>query len=159
MDGVVPEGQRADPVGADVSFSRDGCRTPMPWELGPSFGFSDSVDTWLPLGDRAERDTAAWQRNQPGSWLDRYRRLIALRRSDDRLRTGPFAWSDGFPPDVIAFRRGGLVVALNAGISAASLDLSGSLLFDSFDELSTPAPIDCLVLQPDQAVVVEVSAP
>ncbi len=156
LDGVVPEDQRADPVGADVSLSRDGCRTPMPWDPDDvAFGFSDSVDTWLPVGGRSVTDTAAWQRRQDGSWLDRYRRLVTLRRTEDQLQRGPFTWCDGYPPDVIAFRRGSLVVALNAGRTSVSIDLTGLLRFDSLDEIPIGTTIDGPLLGPDQAIIVQ----
>jgi len=156
LDGDVPEGRRADPVGADVSLSRDGCRTPMPWEPGPAMGFSDTTDTWLPMGGRAESDTAAWQRSSPGSWLDRYRRLVAVRREEAELRHGPFAWCEASPTDVVAFRRGSLYVALNAGTSTVELDVRGEVRFDSLDLAEAGTKVFGAELRSDQAIVLRV---
>ena len=65
-DGFVPPEARADPVGSDVTQSRDGCRTPMPWDDGPQHGFTTNPEPWLPLGGRTTADTAAHQRRTPG---------------------------------------------------------------------------------------------
>ena len=154
LEAVVPEDRRADPVGADVSLSRDGCRTPMPWEPGPGMGFSSSPTTWLPLGDRTSSDTAAWQRGSPGSWLDRYRRLVALRHQEPQLREAPLEWRETGSCDVLAFRRGSLYVALNAGRAPVRLDVRGERCFDSFDHQLPAGPEDGIDLAPDQAVVV-----
>ncbi|MGI9611307.1 MAG: alpha-amylase family glycosyl hydrolase [Acidimicrobiales bacterium] len=159
VDGIVAESQRADPVGDDVSLSRDGCRTPMPWGPGPAMGFSDSTETWLPMGDRSEADTMAWQRKTPGSWLDRYRRLISLRRDEKELRHGAFEWCETASSDVIAFRRGALYVALNAGPAAVALDVGGEICFDSLDLAAAGTNVLALELRADQAVVVRVDGP
>lgn len=156
VEGVVAESQRADPVGVNVSLSRDGCRTPMPWGPGPAMGFSDSTETWLPMGDRSEADTAAWQRASPGSWLDRYRRLISLRREEEELRHGPFEWCETASIDVIAFRRGQLYVALNAGCSSVELNVRGEIRFDSLDPTASGASVLAMELHADQALVVRV---
>jgi alpha-glucosidase len=71
-----------------VTLGRDGARTPMPWRADePNAGFS-TAKPWLPIGgehvalavDRQERDA--------NSQLALTRRLIALRRQSDALRTG-----------------------------------------------------------------------
>lgn len=71
-----------------LTLSRDGARTPMPWQAdAPHAGFSRS-EPWLPLG----RDHAALaidrQEADPGSMLHFTRRMIALRQSQPALRTG-----------------------------------------------------------------------
>ena len=159
VDGVVAESQRADPVGDDVSLSRDGCRTPMPWSPGPAMGFSDSTETWLPMGDRSEADTTAWQDKTPGSWLDRYRRLISLRSDEEELRHGTFEWCETPSSDVIAFRRGSLYVAINAGAAAVALDVGGEICFDSLDLTAAGTSVLAFELRADQAVVVRVDDP
>jgi glycosidase len=128
----------------------------MPWELGPAMGFSDSAETWLPMGGRSEVDTAAWQRTSPGSWLDRYRQLVALRGEEEELRHGPFTWCEAASSDVIAFRRGSLYVALNAGASAVELDVRGEIRFDSLDLSEAGTTVVGVELLADQALVVRV---
>ncbi|MDZ7812056.1 MAG: alpha-amylase family glycosyl hydrolase [Ideonella sp.] len=70
--------------------SRDGCRTPMPWQAdAPHAGFSQtSGTTWLPLW-APHRDLAVDQQEaNPASLLHLTRRLIALRRAHPALRWG-----------------------------------------------------------------------
>ncbi|MBD0339307.1 MAG: alpha-amylase [Thermoleophilia bacterium] len=81
--------------------SRDGCRTPMPWDERPP------AVTWLPNGDLS-RNVAA-QLKDPDSVLRLCRDLIGLRRElaaapYETLSTGPGIW---------AWRRGGATVAVN----------------------------------------------
>jgi alpha-glucosidase len=125
-DAEIPPEASEDPIaarGADYANSRDRCRTPMPWAPGsPTWGFSDAERAWLPSGDRAAADTVEAQRDDPGSMLHRYRALIALRREREDLRRGAFSWLPG-TGDVLAYRRGELLVAANAGERAAWLPL------------------------------------
>ena len=83
---------------------RDRLRHPMQWEAGGGF---TTGEPWLPYIDPAERNVEA-QRGDPGSLLELYRRLIALRRE---LGEG-FRLVDA-EPGVVAFERGGHTVAIN----------------------------------------------
>ena len=67
-----------------------------------------------------ERRSVAAQRDDPGSLLALYRRLIALRRE---LR-GPLEPLEA-PPGVLAFRRGEHAVAINFNERAAASPLAG----------------------------------
>ena len=83
---------------------RDGLRHPMQWEANGGF---TTGDPWLPLVDPQERNVEA-QRGDPGSLLELYRRLLALRKT----------LGDGFrlldaEPGVVAFTRGDHTVAVN----------------------------------------------
>lgn len=151
LQGFVPPDRRADPVGSDFSLSRDGCRTPIPWEPGPAFGFSSTVDTWLPDGGRTEADTASVQRGVSGSWFERYRALIQLRRNTPELRHGTVEWFDPPDPDIIGFRRGPFCVLLNAGHRPIEIRQRGSVQFDTHQSLVSSG--DLVTLEPDQAVI------
>jgi alpha-glucosidase len=98
-----------DGPGHDPPFDRAGRDThrhPMQWEPGPHGGFT-SGDPWLPSVDPEVRSVAG-QRGDPSSLLTLYQELIDLRRD-----LGPdLAWVE-CNPDVLAYRRGSLVVALN----------------------------------------------
>ena len=132
LQGDVPAAWRHDPVGAEVSDGRDGCRTPMPWRPGPNFGFSTATRTWLPDGGRTDADTATAQRGVAGSWYERYRALVRLRRATPALRQGPPpVWIDGGGTGLVAFRRGDWTVAANCAATAVSLDVAGTVVFDS----------------------------
>lgn len=87
-----------------LTLSRDGTRTPMPWDADAgNCGFS-SHDPWLPLGadhadmavDRQERDA--------GSMLAATRRFVALRGVNEALRNGDIHIIDA-QGDVLVFER------------------------------------------------------
>jgi len=85
---------------------RDRLRHPMQWDASPTGGFTTG-EPWLPLVDPQERNVEA-QRGDPGSLLELYRRLLALRKT----------LGDGFrlldaEPGVVAFTRGDHTVAVN----------------------------------------------
>jgi len=96
---------------------RDGFRHPMQWDGSAGGGFT-SGEPWLPLVDPAERNVQA-QRDDPGSTLSLFRDMIAGRRE---LGKG-FEMLDS-DPGMIAFRRGGHVIALN--LSGAPREFPGA---------------------------------
>ncbi|HVM13675.1 MAG TPA: alpha-amylase family glycosyl hydrolase [Egibacteraceae bacterium] len=115
-DGRVPVELAQDPValrGGPTAKSRDGCRTPMLWEPGEGYGFG-STTPWLPFGDRSDADTVAVQRDDPDSMVHRYRALVRLRRERTDLHDAPLEWLHEEGP-VVAYRRGGTLVAANCG--------------------------------------------
>lgn len=68
---------------------RDGCRTPMVWEIGKDHaGFSTSDKTWLPVTDPHLAVAADKQTGDPQSILEHYRRFLRFRRSRPSLITG-----------------------------------------------------------------------
>jgi alpha-glucosidase len=90
--GRVPFEKLRDPFAKAVwtgGAFRDGARTPMPWTAeGPSAGFSQSGETWLPL-DPAHRPLAAEaQDDDPASMLAFTRTLVAIRRNSPALKRG-----------------------------------------------------------------------
>jgi alpha-glucosidase len=150
-DCAVPDDARADPVGADVELSRDGCRTPMIWEQGPSLGFSEADETWLPHIGRTDADTASVQVADPESWFHRYRALIDVRKSAPELRAGAVERLDE-NDGLVSFRRGGLHVALNAGDDSAALGVHGSVVFSTDRRAGVVGT--SAVLDPGDAIVV-----
>jgi len=79
-DVMPPEVPDLDRSGRDVS------RSPIHWDATPSGGFSTGRP-WLPLGDTAACNVAD-QREDPGSLLALYRRLIALRHESEAIGLG-----------------------------------------------------------------------
>jgi alpha-glucosidase len=121
-DAVVPRGRLQDPWERRVpGLGRDPVRTPMPWSDEPGAGFS-AGEPWLPLGDAP---SVARQERDPGSMLALYRRLLALRRTEDALTAG--AWEGVRAGDgVLAYVRGGaFLVALNLTGDERALALDG----------------------------------
>jgi alpha-glucosidase len=121
-DAVVPPARVLDPGG------RDGCRAPIPWERGATHGWS-TADAWLPWPPEAEQRNVAAQREDPGSILNLYRRLLRARRGSPALQEGSFAWLES-PAGVLAWERAaggdGRVVLVNFTGEPAALELEGA---------------------------------
>jgi alpha-glucosidase len=81
-DAVVPPDRVVDPAGF-----RDGCRAPVPWTPEPGHGWATD-DPWLPWPPDPESRNAASLREDEGSILHLYRRLLALRRATPALHRG-----------------------------------------------------------------------
>jgi alpha-glucosidase len=96
QDATVPEDRVVDPGG------RDGCRAPIPWDGSPGHGWPE--DPWLPWPPRPEKRNLATLKDDAGSILHLYRRLIALRRESQALQLGGFELMDA-PGGVLAYRR------------------------------------------------------
>ena len=76
----------------------------MHWNTGANAGFSPGTP-WLPLHhDWLERNVEN-QESNPGSLLNFYRRLIALRRSEPVLVQGSLELLENMPPGMMAYRR------------------------------------------------------
>jgi alpha-glucosidase len=168
-DIVVPDDEIIDPparralVDPDFQWwNRDGCRSPMPWTPEePGHGFTTGRP-WLPFGDDAVTRNVGNQADDPRSVLATYRRLIALRRESDALRTGTLRLIETPTPDVLAWRREvadeRLVVVVNFANAPRETDLAaeGDVLRPLVgSHLDPPAPSDAgsLALRPLEAVV------
>lgn len=107
------EGSRLGP-----RYDRAGSRTPMQWgALGAgTYGPGTPADSrYLPSDPEPDAPTVARQVDDPDSYLNLVRRLIALRHSDSRLRAGApvRVLATGYP---LAYTRGeddSLLVLLN----------------------------------------------
>jgi len=155
VNGAVGADRRADPVGGDVTQSRDGCRTPMPWAPGPTLGFSQAPETWLPTAGRTDDETASVQRSQPDSWFHHYRKLTALRRNTPVLHGSSWEWLT-VSNDAVAFRRGQLCVVVNMGGIDLVVSLSGTVLFDTHNTVDSPTT--GFTLAPAQAVILSLAS-
>ena len=83
---------------------RDGCRTPMVWEVSNQNGGFTSGAPWLPVSaDHARRSVEA-QEQDPTAPLHHYRRMLAFRHAHPALVKGTHAdmRADG---DVLSFKR------------------------------------------------------
>ena len=86
------------------TLGRDGARTPMPWQAdAPQAGFS-SAKPWLPLGAEHFALAVDRQQRESGSSLNVARRLLALRRRSEALRTGTLRFHEVASP-LLAFER------------------------------------------------------
>jgi alpha-glucosidase len=99
-----------DPIGITgwpKEKGRDGERTPMQWTPGPQAGFSTDPQTWLPVNPNHVTVNVQTELAEPGSLLNWYRSLIALRRTNPALRDGAMSFLDRTDPDVLVYRREG----------------------------------------------------
>ena len=70
------------------TLSRDGARTPLPWQAQDEHGGFTSGTPWLPLGDDNLARAVDRQDGDPASLLNLTRELLALRRTHSALRHG-----------------------------------------------------------------------
>jgi alpha-glucosidase len=136
----LPADRRRDPIarhGNAADLGRDGCRVPLPWRANsPTFGFSPGgspAEPWLPQPPSFAALAVDAQEDDPRSTLSLYRRALALRR--ERVVGAPRAveWLE-VPgrEDLVAYSRGGLVVATNFGTEPCALPGSwGTVLLRS----------------------------
>jgi alpha-glucosidase len=151
-DAVIPEDRRVDPGG------RDGCRAPIPWDGTRDHGWGVE-DAWLPWPPEADARNVAALREDTGSILHLYRRLLAARRARTELQTGAFERLEAVEraaAGVVAWRRwddaGAAVVAVNMGENAP-VDVEGTVLVAS-DGVAEGEPFGG-VLGTDRAVLIE----
>jgi alpha-glucosidase len=95
-DAAIPPDRVVDPGG------RDGCRAPVPWDRDPNHGWGD--EPWLPFPPDAGDRSLAAQRDDPGSILHLYRRLLTARRGSPALQLGTLELLDT-PPGTLGWRR------------------------------------------------------
>lgn len=91
-------------MGDDLSLpDRNGLRTPMQWEDGPTAGFSTARDLYSPVVN--PRVNVAAQRNDPASLWQVVRKMIGVRKSCMALGSGEIAWLEHENGAIAAYRR------------------------------------------------------
>ena len=104
---------------------RDGCRTPMVWEVSNQNGGFTSGAPWLPISaDHARRSVEA-QEQDPTAPLHHYRRMLAFRHAHPALVKGTHADMRA-DDDVLSFKR----------------THEGETIFCAFNLSDTPATLD-----------------
>ncbi|MFH0245802.1 alpha-amylase family glycosyl hydrolase [Streptomyces sp. HK10] len=158
---IAPEDVR-DPWGTRVpELSRDPARSPMPWNDGPTAGFTTSdTSPWLPLA-LPPGGTAAAQEDDPRSLLRLTRALLDLRRHHEALGPGLIEFLDS-PTEVLAYVRSRrpeaetLLITLNLTDRAISI---GQVLGDrGWERLLSTCPAASVsstspVLAPDEGTI------
>lgn len=116
---------------------RDGCRVPIPWTTdGPSFGFGDG-QAWLPQPPVFGSLSAQAQDSDPDSMLALYRTTIAARK--EHFADGDTLAMVDLGPDVLAYKRGDILVVVNMSNAAVPLP-DGQIVVSS----AVQAPGDAL---------------
>ena len=102
-------------------------RTPMRWTEGPGAGFT-SGRPWHPFSTDDPAISVAAQEGVPGSLLETYRSLIAMRRAHPALDRGATDVLEGAPSGVLGFVRSHgaerIAVLANLAGRATQLDLA-----------------------------------
>jgi glycosidase len=119
-------------------------RTPMRWRPGPGAGFTEA-EPWYAFSTVDDAISVATQDADPESLLNRYRDLIALRRSSPALRSGATEVLDSGDSGVLAFRRRAgdeaLLVLANVTTRERAIDLA-AFGFEAATDLLTGAELE-----------------
>ncbi|WP_167137154.1 alpha-amylase family glycosyl hydrolase [Diaminobutyricimonas sp. TR449] len=130
----LPDEVRQDPTWFRTNgerYGRDGCRVPLPWEASaPAYGFSETGASWLPQPTDWATYARDLQNGVPDSTLELYRSALHQRR-EHGLGLGEVEWLDGFGPEVVALRTGGVTVVANTGADPIALPEGAVLLASS----------------------------
>lgn len=104
-DVYIPEDKVQDPQQINMPWvnGRDPERTPMQWDSSKNAGFT-TAEPWLPIANNAQYCNVEIQKNDPGSFLSFYRKLINLRQNEMALKVGDFIPVHG-DYSIIAFER------------------------------------------------------
>lgn len=157
---IVPEDQQ-DPWGLSLpGAGRDGCRTPMQWDVSPQAGFSSDSRTWLPLTPDWPQRNVASQLEDPGSILNLYRTLLRYRRQSTPLQIGDYKQLPA-PDGCYLFERSddadSVVVALNftaAGIDVL-LDATGTIALSTQLDRDNEAVAGSVKLRANEGLIIE----
>lgn len=88
----IPQDELKDPQGLNMpekNLSRDPQRTPMQWNGNKGAGFTEG-HPWLPFADNWKEINVEQEMISEDSILHLYKRLIALRHSEQSLKTGNY---------------------------------------------------------------------
>ncbi|MFZ0798886.1 MAG: alpha-glucosidase [Terriglobales bacterium] len=121
-----------DPIGRTgwpQEKGRDGERTPMQWNTAPNAGFSKH-DPWLPVPPSYRTHNMATESKDPNSVLNLYKKVLALRHTNQALLDGSYTALNEEDPNVLSYLRSykgkAVLVALNMSASPqkSNFDLS-----------------------------------
>jgi alpha-glucosidase len=96
-----------DPIGRigwPEEKGRDGERTPMQWNDSANAGFGQTTP-WLPVPDSYKTHNVVSEEKDPDSILNFYKRLLALRHTDQALLDGDYVALNESDPNVLSYLR------------------------------------------------------
>lgn len=145
-------------------MSRDNARTPMQWTSGENGGFTKGTP-WLKVNPLFKDVNVEAQEQDPDSVLNYYRKLVALRKSDELKEV--FTYGEFLPEyenvdGVMAFYRKDeskcILVAANFGKDAATIKLKSGIKkvwLSNWEEEMVDFEADTLNLRSCEVVVLE----
>ncbi|WP_017731129.1 alpha-amylase family glycosyl hydrolase [Nafulsella turpanensis] len=128
QDVFIPAGQVQDPWEKNepgLGLGRDPVRTPMQWNAADGAGFTTATP-WLPLSANYKEDNVEVEQQDSSSFLNFYRRLIALRQAEPALYAGRYIPLPAGQSVIAYFREAEgkrFLIVLNLSHSPASLTL------------------------------------
>lgn len=145
----LPDEARQDPTWLRTGHTvrgRDGCRVPLPWEADKeNCGFSTGTP-WLPQPAYWAEYAADVQIHDPNSTWNLYRSALARRR-ELQLAHGSVVWLTPEGDSLLAFRNGGVVLALNMGSEERVISGVSSVVISSheiaIDSAGAHVPPNC----------------
>jgi alpha-glucosidase len=151
---------------------RDKCRTPMQWGPGPNGDFCPAqVTPWLPVHpNHAQGVNVQQEREDTGSLLQFYQRLIALRKGSSVLAHGDLTLLENTAPGCLAYLRRDdgkmALIALNLSdkpqhglltlVKRWLANMRLRCLFSTHDHMLDPESLPGLRLAPFEAYIGEV---
>ena len=117
-------------TGWPKEIGRDGERTPMQWSGAKNGGFTTG-QPWLPVPESYKTHNVESELKDPNSVLSIYKKVLALRHSDQALLEGDYVAVNTEDPNVMSYLRRhngrAVLVVLNMsdGVQKTSFDLSG----------------------------------
>jgi alpha-glucosidase len=112
-----------DPIGRTgwpKEIGRDGERTPMQWNTDTNAGFS-TKDPWLPVPPSYKTHNVATESKDPDSVLNMYKKVLALRHTNEALLEGSYTALNEDDANVMSYLRSykgkAVLVALNMSAS------------------------------------------
>ena len=102
----IPKNRVKDPreiIEPGIGVGRDPQRTPMQWNANEFAGFSSS-EPWLPIAKNVKEINVEKQKQETGSLLSFYRKLIQLRQNEPALYAGDY-FPAGIKDQLFCFTR------------------------------------------------------
>ena len=159
----IPRKMQKDPAGLrQPGQERDLCRTPMQWSTEPNAGFAPegTSELWLPLADDWREINVETQINNPGSMINFYCRLLAIRKEFPALRQGDYTPLDGMPEGCFVYQRQeagqSITVALNFTGVPHRLPLrgNGQILLSTHLDREGPENLRSLNLKEHEGIII-----
>ena len=160
--GLIPAQEMLDCM---ALRSRDNARTPVQWDDSPNAGFTTGTP-WIEVNPNYTSINAAAEEKDPGSVLNYYKKMIALRKSHLGLVYGSFQLLAEDDPQVFAYRRPlaetgeDYLIACNFSDKDAAFtvpaDFDGSRrLIGNYPDSPENAPAGAVTLRPYEAFVLQ----
>ena len=126
--------------------ARDHCRTPMQWTDGKNAGFSESEETWLPIGKDAQSVNVESETADDASVLNFYKKMITIRNEYPALRYGEYTWLEKDSAELLVFSRelngASVLVVLNCTEMRVPLKIGEAQLLLSNTEGPVPGFVE-----------------